>query len=200
MKKLLVAVMTLASVTAFANHNHLVTFDGDMLKHYANFVTGSIDGTNGGADTDYDGLSLEVNYAWKVHSNIFVGGILGFGQSERETGAAKTETDYLTYGVRAIYDFSTDHANSMYATFSYVIETEEAKNAAGTTTTDDEDTHITLEFGKRFGNFTNLAGVNVTYAPSIAYRMTDYDDKLPGATSTDGTEIRLNLVKFDVLF
>lgn len=191
--------MTLASVTAFANHNHLVTFDGDMLKHYANFVTGTLDGANGGADTDYDKLNLSVNYAWKVHSNIFVGGLLSYGSAEYETGPSKNEVDSQSYGVRVIYDLSTDHANSMYGILSYVVETEEDKTGA-TVNSDEEYKYTTLEFGKRFGNFTHLAGMNVTYAPSISYTMVDFKDKTPGGASRDGSEIRLNLIKFDVLF
>ena len=193
MKKLLVAVLALASVSAFANHKNLVSFDGDTLSHFAKYVTGSIDGKSGNADTDVTTFSFNVNYAWAVHSNVYVGGILGFSKNETETNGVKSNADEgnsFNYGLRAIYDLSTDHANSMYVSLSYLIENEKY--------VDLETTYTTVEFGKRYSMFSLLAGPNVTYAPSIAYTKIGHDSK---ETNIDGgSSITLNLVKFDVLF
>jgi hypothetical protein len=191
MKKILVAVLALASVSAFANHKNLVSFDGDTLSHFANYVTGSRDGKNGNADQDTDSLDLTVNYAWSVHSNIFVGAILGFSKSETDVAGAKEKEGSFTYGLRAIYDLSTDHANSMYVSLAYVVTTPKYVG-------DNVDTTTTaVEFGKRYSMFTVLAGPNVTFSPSIAYSMVSEGSAL----DTDGgSDIRLNLVKFDVLF
>jgi hypothetical protein len=197
MKKLLVAVLALASVSAFANHKNLVTFDGDMLAHYANYILKQeVNPKGGGTATETSGYDLMVNYAWSVHSNVYVGGIFGYAKEKVETGSTiNSDTKTTTYGVRAIYDFSSDHANSMYAGLSYVIENEKDS----TNNSKEQTKFTTISFGKRYGNFATLAGVNVTYSPSIDYTMLGFG-KDSAQTLDDGTVIKLNVVKFDVLF
>ena len=197
MKKILVAVLALASVSAFANHKNLVSFDGDMLAHYANFlVKQEVNPKGGGTATETTGYDLRVNYAWSVHSNVFVGAILGMGKSKEKTGSTINSDEKTTiYGVRAIYDFSTDHVNSMYASLSYVIENE--KDAQDNS--NNQNKFTTISFGKRFGNIAQLAGANVTFSPSIDYTMIGFG-KDSAVNNDDGTIIKLNIVKFDVLF
>jgi hypothetical protein len=204
MKKILVAVLALASVSAFANHKNLVSFDGETLSHFAKYAFGDETKKNNGDTEETSGLDLTVNYAWSVHSNVFVGAILGYSNLETEstTSGTKstTENKSLDYGFRVIYDLSTDHANSMYAGLSYVIETSEEKTSSSTTKNEEKLT--TLSFGKRYSNIAQLAGANVTYSPSIDYIMSDFgkDSATGTQNKKERTAIVLNLVKFDVLF
>ena len=89
MKKLLAAIVAFSAVSAMADHKHLVSFDGSDLKHFARYVIGDETKKNDGAKEKESGLSLRVNYAWKVHSNIFVGGILGYSNNKEETTPVK---------------------------------------------------------------------------------------------------------------
>jgi hypothetical protein len=198
MKKILVAVLALASVSAFANHKNLVSFDGDTLSHFAKYAMGDRDRKNSGSEVEYTALDFQVNYAWSVAPQLFVGGILGYSKTEIDSkpvsGATTTTKEAeFNYGVRAIYDLSTDHANAMYVSLSYVINSLKytAPNAK------EDTTSTTVEFGRRYSMFSLLAGPNVTYSPSISYTMVGEDD---GHDTDGGSDIVLNLVKFDVLF
>ncbi len=198
MKKLLVAVLALASVSAFANHKNLVSFDGDTLSHFVRYAMGDRDArTSADASVEYTSFDFQVNYAWAVHSNVYVGGILGYSKTEIDSTTAGVTTTSkeaeFNYGVRAIYDLSTDHANSMYVSLAYVINSPKY-TAPGAS---EDSTTTTLEFGKRYSMFTVLAGSNVTYSPSIAYNMVSEDS---GNDTDGGKDIVLNLVNFDVLF
>jgi hypothetical protein len=198
MKKLLVAVLALASVSAFANHKNLVTFDGSTLSHFAKYMLGNETKNNDGSTSEVSGLDLRVNYAWAVHSNIFLGGILGYTnlKTEDNTGATTSKDKGVDYGIRVIYDFSNDHVNSMYAGLTYFID-----NSENNTGVKREEKVTTISFGKRYANIAQLAGANVTFSPSIDYEMGTFGK---ASKTTDGkkdrTSIVLNLVKFDVLF
>lgn len=195
MKRILATLVAVCSLNVMAA-DKLVTIDGDMLAHFGNYIMRDWAGKTSANDTEVTSFDIDVNMAWKVQSQLWVGAVLGYATDETEVnGSTFTDETTMKYGVRAIYDLGSDSKNTLYVGASYIMNNVEDSEDD----TDNTYTRLGLEFGKRMGSFAKLAGANVTYAPSIEYRMVSFGDDAED-TYDDGTEIKLNIVKFDILF
>lgn len=182
MKKLLVAVLAMATVSAFAQ-KHMVRFSevgnhngaGDFNLAFDNDKTGST-----GVETSQTSIAL--NYAHTVAANWQVG--LGFAYENGNTEKSESIT------VSGYYNFSTDLANAYYAGLHYTFGKD--RNS------EDKISGLGLEGGKRFA-LGSWQGFNLTYAPNVtlAQAKTEFD---AGGDDDESMNLTWNFLKFDVLF
>ena len=185
MKKLLVAIVALASVSAFAGTDNMVRFTNmDNANNTRSFdvsfdTTTAKDGTK---DNDTASNHVALNYArafgqWQV----------GLTYKNEATASG----DDNTIGLSAYYNMEADLLNTCYVAFHYDMM--KANN-------DDKTNTMTLEYGHRWA-IGSAWGLNLTFAPSVALAQatTEYDD-----SSIDEDQVKTSLAwnwaKFDVLF
>jgi hypothetical protein len=195
MKKLLVALLALSAVSAFA-HNH----EGKNLKHMVRFydfndagVSGSFDvafdtktDANGTKDNDTAGNNIALNYAYAINNNWQVGGTY----KNNNVGSGDT----TTVGLSGYYNAGKSLDSTCYYGLHYDMKTDK------TTSNDIKTTTIGLEYGHRF-HVGHVWGLHLTYSPSLVYSMstTDYDnDAIDEDQKTQA--LAWNWIKFDVLF
>lgn len=204
MKKLLVLALALSATAAFAKKK-LVSIDGETLSHAASYTMETLeyDATGTNKEEEDTDLSINVNMAWEVQSKLYVGGILNFGKrtvtNTSQAGVATdTDIDTLGYGLRVVYEVMGSGKDAGYVDFRYVMTNVESKTGAAAATEEDT-TDITIGFAKRMA-YANLAGANVAWTPGIYYTMRDVETS-PTANGFDsGTEIKINIVNFDIMF
>jgi hypothetical protein len=193
MKKLIVALVVSAFATsAFADGHNMLRVDLNGIG--LNYAMQTLDKDTAADDQETTTMALTVDYARKVHSNIQVRFLLDYSTAEVERATTVSETTNMEYGIGAIYNFNTDFKKSLYVGLMYSMFTTE-EDVAGSENSIDR---IRLEVGKRM-ELGVLKGANLTWSPSIAYHMlTTGDDYEPSYDG--GTEIAINLLKFDVLW
>jgi hypothetical protein len=193
MKKLLCAVIALASVSAFAQKS-MVTLSGYENDRQDR----SLDFTNITGGSSHDNTSnIALNYAYAVTDAVQVG-VLYKKFKETSGGDIDTDGDQTTMGVQAIYNFAGKLTDTFYAALHY-----DMLNSKESDTTPDDDyktNTLGLEYGHRW-SLGSLGGLNVSYSPSatLAFsKTTAGDDDVTNDESF--TSVTLNFVKFDVLF
>lgn len=186
MKKLLVAVVALASVSAFSQ-SHMVRFSAIGLHNGAGdfnvgFTTDEEFDVTAGETVKTSQTNIALNYAYTVAPQVQVGlGVIyNNGNDEKST----------YYNVSAYYNFSTDLANAYYAGLHYQFG--EEKDVS-------KDSNIFVEGGKRFA-LGSWNGFNLTYAPNVTlgFETTEFD--AAGVDDSKSTTLAWNFLKFDVLF
>lgn len=197
MKKLLVALLAISAVSAFA-HNHEMKghmHKGKDLKHMVRFydfgntgVSGSFDvsfdtktSENGTKDKDTAGNNIALNYAYAINNKFQIGGT--YKNNNQGSG------DITTLGVSAYYNTGKSLDSTCYFGLHYNVQTDKTQD-------DELDMNtIGLEYGHRF-HVGHVWGIHLTYSPSLNYNMstTDYDEE------ETSNELVWNWIKFDVLF
>jgi len=181
MKKLLVAVLALSTVSAFAQKS-LITFGtfGDAGNSSTFDVSNSTsdDGTNETSTTN-----VAVNYTYAISDSFMAGVTLG------NYAADDSATNFTTAGVQFYYNLDGTVNDTCYVGLHHKVMTYG---------NDDVTTATSLEYGHRFA-IGSRKKFNLAFSPSIAYTMStrDYD-----ADQDDMVESSLswNWIKFDVLF
>lgn len=188
MKKLLVAVLAMASVSAFAQ-KHMVRFSGIGSHDGAGDVNVSFDNTENAAG-ETSSTEIALNYAYTIAPMWQIG--VG---DDYLNDASNTRTLWTVSGY---YNFATDLANAYYVGLHYTFAQVDsgAVNGAGE---DDDYSAITVEAGKRFA-LGSWQGFNLTYAPNVTYGMAKVAFDAPGVDDTKDNSLNWNFLKFDVLF
>jgi len=200
MKNLLVALLALSAVSAFADNHSEHMHEGKNLKHMVRFmgfndsgVSNSFDlsfATAEKGDTELSSNSLALNYAYAINSNWQIGGKYMVNTSNflTDTGA-KNDTENTTYGISGYYNFGKSLDSTSYVGLHYDMMTNRAE---------DESTIISAEYGHRF-HVGHVWGLHLTYAPSITFSQstTEFD---AGGDDLEAQALAWNWIKFDVLF
>ena len=180
MKKLLVAVLALSTVSAFAQKS-LITFGnfndaGD---------SSTFDVSNSGEDAgDTTTTNVMVNYTYAISESFMAGVTLG------NHAEATSASNYTTTGVQFYYNLDGSVNDTCYVGLHYTM-----KNMA----TDDKTTTTALEYGHRFA-VGSWKGFNLAFSPSISYAMATTDFDADGTDDLKTTSLAWNWIKFDVLF
>lgn len=187
MKKLLVAILALSTVSAFAQ-KHMVRFtdfNGSTGFDSFNVDFSATKGAENTKDAESSKNNFNINYAYAVTSDIQVGVAY-----KNET---MTSGDAVTIGLSGYYNLEGKVNDTCYVAFHYDMKTE---------ANDDASTTMGLEYGHRFA-LGSWKGLNLAYSPSINLsQTTSTQDEDSGATYEDEVTSALawNFVKFDVLF
>jgi ABC-type antimicrobial peptide transport system permease subunit len=188
MKKLLVAILAISAVSAFA-HNH----EGKDIKHMVRFYGFNDAGVSNSFDvsTDTNGdddktTNIALNYAYAITNNWQIGATYKSKTGE-ENGSDINDT---TMGLSGYYNFDKSLDSTCYVGVHYMNGTNDA---------DDKTTTMAVEYGHRF-HVGHVWGLHLTYSPNISYSTstTVYDDD--SKDDNDTTALAWNWIKFDVLF
>lgn len=180
MKKLLVAVLALTTVSAFAQKS-LVTFGtfGDA----GNSSTFDVSNTTEDAN-DTSTTNVMVNYTYAINGSWMVGAKVG------NHAEATSANNYTTTGIHAYYNLDGTVNDTCYVGLHYTM-----KNSAN----DDKATSTSVEYGHRFA-VGSWKGFNLAFSPSVAYTMTTTDYDADATDDLKETSLAWNWIKFDVLF
>jgi hypothetical protein len=198
MKKVLIGLLALVSVSAFAeemtNGRSMVTLSG-----YESARSSSLDRSldiyhsNGGASHSTTN-SIALNYAYAFTDYMQLGASYRNWNNE---GQLKAKNRAMTYGIFGIWNFAGRLSNTNYLAVKLNMGSAMTKDTAGTTTTDNKTQTVGFEFGHRFG-IGSLWGMNYNWSPSLELSFAKLDPK--HGTNSSVTDFRLNILKVDVLF
>lgn len=183
MRKLLVAAVAVVMTTSAFAQSNMVRF----TNFWDSTETRSFD-VSFGTEKDKGG----VKDANSATSNVALNYARAFGQYQvgftyKNYNSANTNMN--TVGLSAYYNMAKDLTNTCYVGLHYDM----AKNKS-----DDKTNTITVEYGHRF-NIGSAWGMNLTYAPSLAYSQatTELD---AGGEDAVKSNLTWNWAKVDVLF
>ncbi len=192
MKKFIVLAVAALSLNAFASKS-MVTLSGFDTGNSQDRSLDFSNSTGGTANTVERNIAL--NYAYSVTDAIQVGA--EYQSYSLSTGGdiANDGDKYVGMGLKVIYNFANQTADTNYLGLGYKTVKSEDSEAA-----DDEFKLNTwsLEFGHRFSLGT-IWGMNFNYSPSasLAFSKVVSDSAVAEESHTD---VSVNFVKFDVLF
>ena len=182
MKKLLVAVLALSTVSAFAQKS-LITFGtfGDAGNSSTFDVSNSTsdDGTNETSTTN-----VAVNYTYAISDSFMAGVTLG------NYAESVSANNFTTAGVQFYYNLDGTVNDTCYVGLHHKVMTYG---------NDDVVTNTAIEYGHRFA-LGAWKGLNLAFSPSIAYSMSVRDFDATATKDLEGSALAWNWIKFDVLF
>lgn len=195
MKKFLLGVLTLTSITAFADDHmkHMIQLSG-YEDGRSSDLNRSLDLYNSSGGTDSSTTSsYALNYAYTLTDSLQLGAQFA---SWNQEGKGEIENKAIEYGIFGIWNFAHRMTDTTYAGLKYLVGSAESRSATGDKSDADSMT-VSVQVGHRF-TLGNLWGMNYSWSPNLELGVTGIDpDK--GDESSE-TEVSLNLLKVDVLF
>lgn len=193
MKKILVGLLTLASVSAFAQ-KHMVQLGG-----YENARGAGLDRTldlynTSGGSTHNTTYSYALNYAYAITPAWQIGA--EFRKYDAEL-AAKATDEAIEYGIFGIYNLAGRLTDTTYVGAKYLLGNRETRDQAGNKSADDDSMTLAFELGHRFLLGT-LWGMQYNWSPNLSLGIIALDPDQGGDASR--TELSFNVLKVDVLF
>ncbi len=203
MKKLLIAVFALTSLSVFADGHsaNMVRFYGWGNGNYPESF--GVEMVSDDADNKNTTTTMSINYA-RAFGQWQVG--LAYVSVAGESGGSDIGGNSI--GLSGYYNFDAAIDKSWYVGLHYFMHTatdggytaQYSDDALGE---DDKSTSIVLELGKRFHIGKGLGMFNLTFAPEVHYAMTSYEWDNEANDDSNGkayTELSWHLLKFDLLF
>ena len=215
MKKLLVAILALTTASAsFAADNMVRMYGWDSGSRAMSFDVSL--GGNDAEDAENKSQNIALNYArafgqWQVGVTYksATNTVDGDSSGSIDADAGSTSYDnYTTTGLSVYWNQNDDLKNTCYFAFHYNMTAYTADTlsvtANGSSSTVDEDTDaaktdMVLEYGHRWA-VGSAWGLNLTYAPSVAYTMSTWSFDNDDLDDVNATDLSWNFLKFDVLF
>jgi hypothetical protein len=193
MKKLIIGIITLTSVSAFAQ-KHMVQLSGYEDGRGAE-LNRSLDlyNTSGGT-THNTTTSIALNYAYAFTSALQLGAEFRSYNSEM---SRKAEDKAMEYGVFGIWNFANRLTDTTYVGLKYLVGTRETRDEDGNKDADDDSMTLQAEVGHRF-TLGDLWGMTYNWSPSFTLGMIGVDPQKKGYATR--VEFAFNVLKVDVLF
>jgi hypothetical protein len=206
MKNLLVALLALSAVSAFADNHAEHMHEGKNLKHMVRFMGFTDAGASrsfdvslnsNDADSETNTTNIALNYAYAINNNWQVGATYKSFTGE----VAGSDVDATTMGLSGYYNWGKSLDSTCYVALHYNVTNigENGDYNDVTLSEDDTVTDISVEYGHRF-HVGHVWGLHLTYAPSVAYTVSTFEPDAAGADEVDTNTLAWNFVKFDVLF
>lgn len=195
MKKLLIGSLALASVSAFAQSTmsprHMIQLSGYEGTQEDRSL--DIYSSNGGSSHSTRS-NVALNYAFAVTPSWQLGALFKKFQNE---GAGKEKLETQTFGVFGIWNLAQRLTDTTFVGLKYQMGNQENKNTLGIKTNDDDTQTISAELGHRF-TLGTLWAMNFNWSPSLELGVSRIDPDQGDESSS--TEVKLNVLKVDVLF
>ena len=195
--KLLVLLVALFCVAA-ARAERIISIDSDTLSYTGALNFKSDSGAKNKSDRDTNEFGLKLNFAQTLtgYPQLMFKGI---GRYERQTvdyGSEKTNSIFALSGGLL---YNVDHqniANSIFAGFQFGFEHQKLNLGSS-----ESGLNLTLgvEAGKRW-DMGKFSMTKISYAPTVEFLVRRYGGDIRSEYFTNGTELKLNFLKFDVLF
>lgn len=187
---------------------HQITLGNDSFGWDGSGLSADTDEALGIKDYTIGEGNFNINYMYTLLPMFQIG---GFIRNETETseikykggGKYKDETRQTIFGLRATLNFKEELKNTFYLTaqLSKQMTKNETKDTSeGTKEELDWDASvIALSFGKRF-SLEGMGIQNLTYAPQVTVAYGTVGGDLEDAGVNSATQIKIDVVRFDLLF
>lgn len=198
MKKLLVVLLLLTTTTSYAQ-KRIVSVDafdfsytgGLMLKH----------DKSKGPDRDQNEFHFNLNYAQSIeqYEGLMWKGAFNWNRTEVDLGSMDTLESSFGAAGGLLYNFQPNDIKNSFlggAMFglehaSYEFDNNNDKSGF--------NFFFQLEGGKRW-DLGQYSVANISYAPTVSLKYKRYGGDLRDDYFTSGYELKLNFLKFDILF
>lgn len=197
--KLLIAILVLMSVSLASAQTKIVSIDAFDYTYTGGLLIKSDNGE--GPDRDETTFRLNLNYAqnWERYYGLMWKARVYINREDVDFG----NSDYLEtrWGGAAgfLYNFQPENIKESFFA-SAMVGLERATYEIGSA--DDQsgfNIFGDLEAGKRF-DLGAYSVVNIAYAPSFSFSFKRYGGDIRDDYYRSGNEIKINFLKFDILF
>lgn len=197
--RILVLLAALLCVAAAKAQDRIISVDAGQLSYAGALVFKNDKGKGGTKDRETNEFKINLNYAQKLadYPQLMIKGIGRIERNEVDQGADATNSIWALSGGILINHDPADIKNSMFAGAQVGVEWETIDNY----TDDESGLNLTLgvEAGKRW-DMGSYSVANISYAPTLELLYRRYGGDIRDEFYTSGTEVKLNFLKFDILF
>lgn len=200
--KLLVAALVLTSslfIHAQTQTNRIVSIDAFDLSYTGGLVF-KRDNTKSGSDRRTSEFRFNLNYAQDIHraQGLMVKGQAFYNRAKTKWGGDSLEANLGIAG-GLLYNFDhRDVKNSFLASALIGAERSEVE-FKGMSNKKGVNLFLITEFGKRW-DLGRYSVVNISYAPTVSFEYKRYGGQIRKNYFKSGTELKINFLKFDILF
>lgn len=198
MKPVLLAVAFFLSFGAFAQ-SRIVSVDAFDLSYVGGLAFRHDDGKN--SDRNETDFRLKLNYAqnWEEYVGLMWKVQVNMDRLNRDFGSS--DAFQSSYGVAGGFLFNHEYDNVKNSAFVGALAGVERMTLEYASVKEKSGFNVfaILEGGKRW-NLGQYSVANITYAPSVSVMFKRYGGGLRDDYFRTGNEVRLNFLKFDILF
>ena len=198
MKALVFSLMLVASSSVFAQ-SKIVSIDAFDLSYVGGLAFRHDDGKN--SDRDETDFRLKLNYAqnWEAYQGVMWKAQVNFDRLNRDFGSA--DELQSSYGIAGgfLYNFAADDIKNSIMAGALVGIERATYDYANVKEKSGFNLFTTLEAGKRW-DLGSYSAANISYAPTVSLTLKRYGGGIRDDYFKRGHEIRLNFLKFDILF
>lgn len=197
--RMLLLIATLMSASLAHAQDRLVSIDATDLSYAGGLVFKNFDSKRGD-DRHVNDFQIKLNYAQIVPSwspNLMAKGILRIARTYDDQGANSTNSVWALTGGLLYNTNAADVKNSLYFGGQFGLERQTIDDG-----TDDESGFnmvFGVEGGKRW-DMGRYATTAISYAPSIEALYRRYGGGIRDEFYKSGTELKINFLKFDIMF
>jgi len=199
MKFLAAVLVLMSSLFVQANTHRIVSVDAFDLSYTGGLVF-KTDNTKKGSDRRETQFRFNLNYAQDINNTqgLMVKALAYYNREKTKWGGESFESN-LGLGGGLLYNFNhRDVKNSLFAAVLAGAEKASFK-ARGIGNKKGINLFLITEAGKRW-DLGRYSVVNISYAPTVSFEYKRYGGKIRDNYFTSGTELKLNFLKFDILF
>lgn len=198
MKVLVLLMSLIISGTSFAQ-GRLVSIDAFDLSYVGGLAFRHDDGKRSNRhETDF---RLKLNYAqnWEQYVGLMWKAQISFDRLNREFGSADVFESSLGLSGGFLYNFNADDIKNSFYTGLLVGAERATYEYTGVKEKSGYNMFFTAEGGKRW-DLGRYSVANISYAPSVSVTFKRYGGGIRDDYFKRGSDLRLNFLKFDILF
>lgn len=197
--RILVILAALLCVAAAKAQDRIVSIDAGQLSYAGALAFKNDKGKGSTKDRESNEFKLNLNFAQKLadYPQLMIKGIGRIERNDVDQGADATNSIWALSGGILLNHDAADIKNSMFAGAQVGFEWETIDNYS------DKESGINLTLGVEAGKRWDMGSysvANISYAPSLELMYRRYGGDIRDEFYTSGTEVRLNFLKFDILF
>lgn len=197
--KILILMAALLCVAAARAQDRVVSIDAFDLGYTGGILFKSDKGKGNRKDRDENNFRLNLNYAQKLPDvpQMMIKGIARMERSNVDHNSDTTNSVYAFSAGVLLNQDANDVKNSLFAGAQAGFEWQSIDDGTN------DETGLNLVFSAEGGKrwyMGSYSAANISYAPSIELLFRRYGGDIRDEFYTSGTEVKLNFLKFDILF
>lgn len=197
--KLLIAALVLVSASFATAQSRIVSIDAFDLS-YTGGILLKKDNAKRGADREETTFKFNLNYAQSIpeYSGLMWKAMVFWNREDIDWNGDQLNNRFGAAG-GVLYNFQPDDIKNSFLAGAMAGLERQTVEADGK---DDEagfNIFFMFEGGKRF-DMGQYAQANISYAPTISFQWKRYGGDIRDEYFKTGTELKLNFLKFDILF
>jgi hypothetical protein len=197
--KLLIAFVLLVSAGLASAQSRIVSIDAFDLSYTGGILLKSDNAK--GSDPEETTFKINLNYAqnWEQYVGLMWKARAFINRTEIDQG--KADTLDSSWGVAGGFLYNFQHDNIKESIFAGILVGFERMSLESQGKDDESGFNLftDLEAGKRF-DLGQYSAANISYAPSVALNLKRYGGGIRDEYYKNGHELKINFLKFDILF